>query len=85
MNKAKLLNSKVGAVLAVGVVGGIGFWYAKRQAAQAANAVGDALNPVSQTNIFNRGANAIVQSLTGDENQTLGGWIYDVTHDEGGG
>ena len=80
MNKAKLLNSKVGAVLAVGVVGGIGVWYTKRQAAKALEVVGDALNPVSQTNIFNRGVNSVVQTLTGKENQTLGGWIYDITH-----
>lgn len=80
MNKEKLLNSKVGAVLAVGVVGGVGIWYAKNQAAKAAETVGDALNPVSKTNIFNRGVNAVVQSLTGDKNQTLGGWVYDITN-----
>jgi len=75
-----MLNSKVGAVLAIGVIGGVGIWYAKNQAAKAVGAVGDALNPISQTNIFNRGVNSVVQSLTGDKNQTLGGWIYDVTH-----
>ncbi len=84
MNKAKLLNSKVGAVAAVGVVGAVGVWYTKRQAAKALEVVGDALNPVSQTNIFNRGVNAVVQNLTGDKNQTLGGWIYDITHDSKG-
>jgi len=80
MNKTRMLNSKVGAVLAIGVIGGVGIWYAKNQAAKAVGAVGDALNPISQTNIFNRGVNSVVQSLTGDKNQTLGGWIYDVTH-----
>ncbi len=80
MNKEKLLNSKVGAVAAVGVLGVVGIWYTKRQAAKAVETVGDALNPVSQTNIFNRGVNSVVQTLTGKENQTLGGWIYDITH-----
>ena len=80
MNKAKLLNSKVGVVGAVAIVGVVGVWYAKKQASEAVETVGDALNPISQTNIFNRGVNAVVQNLTGDKNQTLGGLIYDVTH-----
>lgn len=45
-----------------------------------AQAVGTAINPVSDQNIINRGVNAAVQGITGDPNQTLGGWIYDVTH-----
>lgn len=88
MNKSKIIkamNTKVGAVAAVGVLGAIGIWYTQKQAAKAASTVVDAVNPASQTNIVNRGVNSIVQTLTGDENQTLGGWIYDITHEESGG
>jgi hypothetical protein len=78
MTKASLLNSKVGAVLAMGVVGGVGVWYVKKQAAEALTSVGDAVNPLSQDNIFNQGVNRVVEVLTGDENQTLGSWLYDL-------
>jgi hypothetical protein len=80
MTNKSFYNSKAAAVLAVGIVGGVGVWYVKKQAKEAIDIVGDAINPISETNIFNRGVNSVVQTLTGKENQTLGGWIYDVTH-----
>ncbi len=81
MNKAKLLNSKVGVVAAVGVVGALGVWYAKNQAIKAAGVVGDAINPVNDGNIFNQGVLAVGRKITGNNAWSLGGWIYDITHD----
>ncbi|MEY8198688.1 MAG: hypothetical protein RPS47_05565 [Colwellia sp.] len=80
MNK-KLLNSKVGVVAAVGVVGAVGVWYAKNQASEAAGVVGDALNPVNDGNIFNRAVLAVGRKITGNKTWSLGGWLYDITHD----
>jgi len=88
MNKSKIIkamNTKVGAVAAVGILGAGAIWYTKKKTGEALEVVGDAINPISQNNIFNRGVNAIVQNLTGNENQTLGGWIYDITHEESDG
>lgn len=40
------------------------------------------LNPASQENVVNRGVSSALQWATGDDNFTLGGWIYDITHPE---
>ena len=84
MNKAKLLNSKVGVVAAVGVVGALGVWYAKNQAIKAAGVVGDAINPVNDNNIFASGVNAVGAKISGNKHWSLGSWIYDITHDSEG-
>ena len=47
---------------------------------EVASAAVDAINPASQTNIVNRGFNAVTQAIAGDPNWTLGGAIYDWTH-----
>lgn len=69
-----LLNNK--QFIAVGVVGAAGLWFARKQAAKAAQAI----NPVNQENVFYQGTNAVGSKLTGDKDFTLGGWIYDITH-----
>lgn len=78
MKLATIANSNTGTVLAIGVVGAIAIYYAKKQTGEALTSVGDAVNPVNSDNIFNRGVNNVVGILTGDENQTLGGWLYNV-------
>lgn len=34
-------------------------------------------NPVSDKNLAYQGANAVVQAVTGDDNATVGTWLYD--------
>jgi len=80
MSISKLANSKSGMVIAVGVVVAALSYVAAKKAAESVSEVGQAINPLNNNNIFASGVNSVVQSLTGDENQTLGGWIYDVTH-----
>jgi hypothetical protein len=46
----------------------------------AAKSVGDAINPASSTNLVNKAANAVVQTVTGSSDETLGGWFYDALH-----
>lgn len=46
---------------------------------EAGNVV-QAVNPVNDKNIFYSGTNSVVQAVTGQPNQTLGGWIYDIFH-----
>lgn len=41
-----------------------------------------AVNPANPDNLINGGFNRVTQWLTGDENFSLGGWVYDVTHDD---
>lgn len=38
------------------------------------------VNPADSGNIVNRGVNGIGGAITGDQNWTLGGQIYDWTH-----
>jgi hypothetical protein len=78
MKLATIAKSNTGTVVAIGLMGAIAIYYAKKQAGEALSSVGDAVNPVSQDNIFNRGVNNVVGVLTGDENQTLGGLLYDL-------
>lgn len=61
---------------ALTVGGGIG-----EAASQAVEFAGTKLNPVSDQNfVYKDIAGGAIRYLTGDENQTLGGWIYDITH-----
>lgn len=48
--------------------------------AKLASEVGTALNPADSQNIVNRGVNGIGAAISGDTNWTLGGWVYDITH-----
>lgn len=41
---------------------------------------GGALDVTSQNNVIYTGVNGIGSAVSGDENFTLGGWIYDITH-----
>src|SRR5262245_4074920 len=43
-----------------------------------------ALNPASPDNVVYQGLNSIVQTLTGDKNQTAGGWVHDVANPRAG-
>lgn len=61
-------------VMAAAVVGL--YLFAKREATAAAKAVGEAVNPVSQDNIFNRGANAVGGAVTGRD-WSVGSQLYD--------
>lgn len=60
-----VLNAK--GVLALGVVVGVLAYLAKRQAVQAAEAVGAAVNPVSNQNIFYKGVNAVTGAVSGNK------------------
>ena len=85
MNKTmQALNTKGGAV-AVGVVGILIIGYiVKKQAEEAipeaAKAVGQAVNPINDENIFYTGVNAIGGYISGEDNWKLGAKIYDWTH-----
>jgi len=39
------------------------------------------LNPASSENIVNKAVTSAVSGLTGKD-ETLGGWLYDITHDD---
>lgn len=46
------------------------------------NTVLDPVNPASERNVVNQGLQSIGRSISGDSTWTLGGWIYDLTHDK---
>lgn len=41
----------------------------------------NSVNPANPDNVINGGFNRVTQWLAGDDSWTLGGWVYDVTHD----
>lgn len=72
------------ALLIGGVLVGLYLW---KQAGKLAGAVGDLassavpyINPAADTNIAYQAAGKITQTMTGDQDASLGTWIYDVTH-----
>jgi hypothetical protein len=66
------------AGLAVGL-----YLFTKHEVKTAAKAVGEAVNPLSQNNIINKAVNATGAALTNTKpgDWSLGGWIYDMTHE----
>ncbi len=78
----KVLNSKVGLAVALGVMGAGFVVYSANKAKQSVIDVGQSINPVNDGNIFNQGVLSVGRAITGKDNWTLGGWIYDITHDD---
>lgn len=72
--------------LGLGLVLGVGLllYIAGRQAAgvvtSAAEAVGEAISPTSANNLIYQGTNAVGRTISSDSSFSLGGWLYDVTH-----
>ncbi|WP_295797418.1 hypothetical protein [uncultured Microbulbifer sp.] len=63
-------------VLTAAAIGGGLFLYAKR------GAIGQALNPTSDQNIAYKGVNAVGSTVTGEDDFSLGVWLYEKTHPE---
>ena len=63
-----------GAVLVLAAIG----WIVARKVAGAVPA--GALNPLSVDNIVYQGANATGAALTGDQDFSLGAWVWEATH-----
>lgn len=74
------LSLKTWAVLVVGAVG-VGVVYAL---SRKLNLSGASLNPFNADNVVNRVANAAVQEVTGDANQTVGGAMFDLFNPDAG-
>jgi len=81
----KFLNSQVGAVVAIAAVAAGALYVAEKKIRETAGTVGAAITPTNPDNIFNSGVNSVVQTLTNNPHQTLGGWIYDKLHTSDGG
>jgi hypothetical protein len=61
--------SVTGIALAIGAVFVILFvWWSKGKIVAGAKAVGEAVNPLNQENIFNKAANDLLQTATGTDN-----------------
>jgi len=76
MKAAKFLASPTGTVLVVSALGVVVMTFAAYKAKDTITAIA----PTNPNNIFASGVNDVGRSLSGNDNWTLGGWIYDVTH-----
>lgn len=63
-------------------LGAIPIFKPQADAAKIAAEIIPAVNPANPDNVINGGFNRVTQWLTGDDSWTLGGWVYDVTHDD---
>lgn len=75
------------AVLAVAAVAAVGVivWRGSKIAGQAVDTIteaADKVNPANPDNVVNQAVTGIGKTVTGNENWTLGGWIYDMTHSD---
>jgi len=75
-----LLDTKAGAAIGLGLTAILAIYLFKKNIADGAAAAAQSINPVNDENIFNQGVLAVGQKITGNQNWTLGGWIYDETH-----
>lgn len=77
-----VLNTKAGAYAAMVVVGVAALYFVGKKlatvGADAAAAVGRAVDPTGDQNLAYRGANRVGEVLTGDSSFSLGSWLYDV-------
>ncbi|MDZ7939265.1 MAG: hypothetical protein U5M53_13725 [Rhodoferax sp.] len=92
--KASAVSGDLLVKIALGAaVLGVGYFALRKvtgAAGGAAAATVDAINPASNTNLVNRAVTAVggaIVSDTGpgrnaDGSWTLGGWLYDITHDD---
>lgn len=70
---------------AVAITAGVavlGAWYLKNQAGAAVKKAGQAINPTNRENVFYKGVNSVGGAVSGDDEFSLGSWIYDQVHDE---
>lgn len=65
----------IGAALAAAFWG----WGLLKAAVPSAGQAAQAVNPLNPNNVFAGAANSAASTLSGQPN-TLGGWIYDLTH-----
>ena len=61
---------------------GLLLWYLKNKTVEVVSEVGQAINPVNPDNIFSEGVDSIGGAISGDDDWSLGVWIYEATHDE---
>ncbi len=76
-DNAKLVMVGAGVAL----VALVAVWFVGKKGAQAAAAVGEAVNPLNNENIFHQGASATVGAIvapgTPAEEFSLGGWLWE--------
>jgi hypothetical protein len=66
------------AILALGAVGLVFYYVARREAGAVVTGVEKAINPVNPQNVFASAANAVTGAVTGTP--SLGAEIYNITH-----
>lgn len=75
-NITRFALTPAGQVVIVGVAAIIYLRLAEKRVKKTANAI----NPVSEENIFYQGVNGVGGAVTGDNDFDLGHWIYDTIH-----
>lgn len=79
-----ILNSKAAVTVAAILAGAVVLYFVAKKlggaAGEIAAKVGNAVNPVSDTNVAYTGVNKVGQVLTGNDSWSLGSAIYDIFH-----
>ena len=74
--KALARNPVIGGAL---VVGAVWFVYGRRLREEAASVI-NVVNPASEDNFMFRSVNTVGELFTDDEDFTLAGWLWKLTH-----
>lgn len=69
----KLLTSNTGAILTVALVGVVAVYYSQKKIQDGLHAI----SPTNNDNIFASGVDSVGSTITGNENFSLGGWLYE--------
>lgn len=76
-----IIKTEAGLYLVGGVAAVLLILYAKHKATAAVENALPYINPASDKNIVNQGVSWVGALISGQPNWTLGGSIYDATHD----
>lgn len=64
-------------LIGIGVVGVLALWYLKSKATETVKDVGNAVNPTNPDNVFYEGVNSVGGAVSGDQDFSLGVWLYE--------
>lgn len=81
-NNVSLTGTGVLAVAGIVVLGLV--WWNRKAIGEAVGSAAQLVNPASDQNLAYRGVNGVGQYVSGDESWSLGGAIYDATHNDNG-
>lgn len=75
-----ILDTKAGAAVGLGLTAILAIYLFKNSVKESVNDAAYSIAPTNPNNIFSEGVDSVGAMISGNQNFSLGGWIYDITH-----